>query len=677
MIRLQGDRYGSIAKPIGALGIILLAMVGLAMLVYGDGRMVASTVSAEGHDTLTKAYVDSAIEYYADRGLGKTVERYGNPLSWDGERYLIVADAETHVLVSSPLLYLNGRGADALVPGGQLGEEIDSATQQGHWFDGVGLNMLTGQREPARYFVVIEDGLAFMSARFSGDLDTPLPDPPAAAEPDDDTLTTAYVMKAIERYEREGREATVAYYNSRESVEGERFMSIIDADTNILLTSPLRPAAVGVRVPVSATEEGTWVERQGNNPVTNQREPRRTLFILRDGLIFAASHSALRENIAQTTKNYVTKATELYDSEGLDATIAYYDSRESVDGQFYLFLIGADDIYLAHPIFPHLKGTDIKDVVGSDGQELGREIAQATEDGIWVEYLWPNPVTQQEDSKVTWAIRHDGLIFASGYYTGEADSAPPPWRDADPREYTVDYVNRAIERYERDGLEAMKAYYNSVAAFEGQWYLFATDANDIYHVHPLLPRLIGTDIKDVVGADGYELGKEIAKATEEGHWIEYIWPHPSTLKNAPKVSYAVRRDGMIFASGYYPEPEDPAAYTKSYVQKAIDYYEENGLDATVAHYNSENSFEGQWYLGLADSDSRILVSAVVPHVIGSPLNPDAVRAIDAGQWVEIEWFGNLTAGNTFRHIWGTRHDGLYFYSGYFVEQGAPLPDAGD
>lgn len=449
--------------------------------------------------------------------------------------------------MSSPLIYLNGKGVDALVPDGELGGEIEEATESGHWFDSSGLNMLTGEQEAARYYIEVRDGLAFMSPRFAN---IPAPRPEPESEPDDDALTTAYVMRAIERYEREGREATVAYYNSRESVEGQRFMSIIDADTNVLLTSPLRPAAVGITVPATATEEGIWIESQGSNPVTNQREPRRTFFILRDG-----------------------------------------------------------------------------------------------------------------------------LIFASGYYTGEADSAPPPWQDADPREYTVDYVNRAVERYERDGLEAMKAYYNSVAAFEGQWYLFATDANDIYHVHPLLPRLIGTDIKDVVGADGYELGKEIAKATEEGHWIEYIWPHPSTLKNAPKVSYAVRRDGMIFASGYYPEPEDPAAYTKAYVQKAIDYYEENGLDATVAHYNSENSFEGQWYLGLADSDSRILVSAVVPHVIGSQLNPETVEAIDAGQWVELEWFGNLTAGTTFRHIWGTRHDGLYFYSGYFVEQGTPLPDA--
>ena len=665
-------------------GIALLALLSVALFVYGDGRMAAPTVSAAGHgdDEMTRAYVNDAIEYYADRGLGKTVERYGNPLSWEGGRYLIVADAHTHVLVSSPLLYLNGKGVDALVPGGGLGDEIDEATGTGHWFDGVGLNMLSGEMEAARYFARVEDGLAFMSARF-GDLDTPLPDPPTAAEPDDDAVTMAYVMTAIERYESEGRESLVAYYNRRESVEGERWLSVIEADTTILLVSPLQPRLVGARIPLSrlgadpTSEVGVWFERQGRNPVTDQREPRRTFLIQRDGLIFLASHSALQENIAQATQNYVAKAIELYESEGLDATIAYYDSRESLDGQFYLFFIGADDIYLAHPIFPHLKGTDIKDVVGSDGQELGKEIARATEEGIWVEYLWPNPVTGLEDSKVTWAQRHDGLIFASGYYTGEADDAPPAWEGADQREYTVDYVNRAVERYERDGLEAMKAYYNSVAAFEGQWYLFATDANDIYHVHPLLPRLIGTDIKDVVGADGYELGKEIAKATEEGHWIEYIWPHPSTLRNAPKVSYAVRRDGMIFASGYYPEPEDPAAYTKSYIQKAIDYYEANGLDATIAHYNSEESFEGQWYLGLADGEGRVLVSAVVSHLVGTQLSPVTKNAVENGQWVEVQWFGSLTAGGTYRHIWGTVHDGLYFMSGYFVERGTPLPDAGD
>ena len=66
-----------------------------------------------------------------------------------------------------------------------------------------------------------------------------------------------------------------------------------------------------------------------------------------------------------------------------------------------------------------------------------RRYAEATEEGVWVEYLWPHPVSRKEQQKVTWAIRHDGLIFASGYYAGDPEAGPPEWRDADPMEYTI------------------------------------------------------------------------------------------------------------------------------------------------------------------------------------------------------------------------------------------------
>ena len=42
---------------------------------------------------------------------------------------------------------------------------------------------------------------------------------------------------------------------------------------------------------------------------------------------------------------------------------------------------------------------------------------QATEAGHWIHYLWPNPATDGiEEPKHSWAVRHDGLIFGSGYY---------------------------------------------------------------------------------------------------------------------------------------------------------------------------------------------------------------------------------------------------------------------
>ena len=518
----------------------------------------------------------------------------------------------------------------------------------------------------------------------------PTPEPEPANE--DDALTRAHVEKAIAYYEANGRDATIEYYKSEESIEGGRYLFIISEDEGILLAMPFYHHFLGSKLESAAlllgaaTEDGAWYEGQGIYVVetatgTSTRQgPTRNYLVLRDGLIFVSVHSTLQENVAEATRDYVSRAIALYESEGLEATIAHYNSPDSLEGSFYLFLIGADDNYLAHPIFPHLIGTDIKGVIGSDGQELGKEIALATEEGVWVEYLWPNPITRVEEAKTTWAIRHDGLIFASGYYSVGESPEPPAWQDADPREYTVEYVERAIERYERDGLESMLNYYNSVASFEGEWYLFATDENDIYHVHPLLPHLIGTDIKDVVGSDGFELGKELAKAGEgEGVWVEYLWPHPVTLKEVPKVGYAVRQDGMIFASGYYPGVTDPAAYTQAYVQSAMDYYDSQGLEATVAHYNSPESIDGSYWLMMVDPQGVIIVSGAEQALVGADasvfqgilagelIGESLLSATEGGHWFDYLWPNPRTAGQLTVYLWIIRHDGYVFSSAYYVE----------
>ncbi len=527
---------------------------------------------------------------------------------------------------------------------------------------------------------------------------TPTPAPTAVAAPapsasDDDALTRAYLDKAIEYYGENGLDATVEFYRSAASAEHGRRLLLIDKVEKVLLVFTTIPSLQGQDLSAGtalaarfdelmtfATEQGQWDETQGINPATRQQEPRRLLAILHDGLVFSASHSVLVEDVAESVKEYVNNAVAKYEADGLDAVIAHYNSQESLDGQFYLFLIGADDIYLAHPIFPHLIGTDIKDVVGSDGQELGKEIALATEEGVWVEYLWPHPISRREQQKVTWALRHDGLIFASGYYAGEPETGPPAWRDADPREYTVEYVHRAVERYESEGLQSMLNYYNSVASYEGEWYLFATDANDIYHVHPLLPQLIGTDIKDVVGSDGYRLGEELAKATEEeGVWVEYLWPHPVTLKEVPKVSYAVRRDGMLFASGYYLRIDDPAGQTIAYVQQAIDYYRENGLEATIARYNSQESVDGQWGLSLADENDVLRIAHLAPHLIGTSLRDfpqfrgrsvgdEIAAATEEGVWIDNVFPNTRSSETLYSHTWAIRHDGLIFMSRYYDDK---------
>lgn len=511
----------------------------------------------------------------------------------------------------------------------------------------------------------------------------------ADAEADAETL--AYVSAAIAKYDADGLEATVAFYNSEASIEGDRSLLMVDRSTLTLLAAPIFRNLVGVTLPPNHSlarlvregpGSGGWINHLQTNPLTGQREPKRSYFVAHDGIAFGSGHFSVRAGLAEIIREYVSNAIGRYKTQGLNATIDFYNSRESVDGELYLFLMDADDIYLAHPIFPHLIGTDVKDVVGSNGYELGIEIAKATPEGHWVEYLWPNPVTGREEPKTTWVVRHEGLIFASGYYTPDPTAEPPAWLDADPREYTVEYVQAAIDRYERDGLESMTSYYNSTAAFEGQFYLFAMDANDIYFIHPLFPRLIGTDIKDVVGSDGYELGKAIAEATEEGIWVEYLWPHPVTLQEAPKVTFAIRHDGRIFASGYYPAAEDPEAHTMAYVQAAIDRYEADGLEATVAYYNSAESFDGATFLFLIGEDDRYLVHPLLPQRIGTDIKLVRARGLDGvvfnyGEQIaevteEGRWLHTLRPSaqgtGSATHVWVIRHDGLIFGSAYFDDE---------
>ena len=257
----------------------------------------------------------------------------------------------------------------------------------------------------------------------------------------------------------------------------------------------------------------------------------------------------------------VQGAIDLYKTEGREAMIAYHNSPASVDGQWYVFITDENNIYLAHPAKPEFAGRDITQIPGIYGTLIGAEIAMATEEGRWTEYLWPNPETNKLEQKRTWSIRYNGYLFAAGYYESwSPDPATLPTVSKDnPKAFTHAIVLAAIARYEFEGLEATATYYNDPASIDGQWYVSITDENDIFVAHAPMPDLVGTDLKDVMGLDGSPLGAEIAKATGTGLWIEYLWPNPETGMDEQKHLWAIQHDGYLFGSGYYkPVSEDAA-----------------------------------------------------------------------------------------------------------------------
>ena len=245
---------------------------------------------------------------------------------------------------------------------------------------------------------------------------------------------------------------------------------------------------------------------------------------------------------AEYTQRFVNNAIARYEAQGLDATLTHYNSPQSVDGQWYVFIIDQNDLVIGHPD-PERLGLDLKGWVGTDanGYEFGPEMLSATEDGKWVSYVYRNPESGgigagDFELKNAWVVKRDGLLFGSGWYI-----------DAD--EFTRMLVSVALDKYRElglagtiayfaspgsalAGLEAAIDYYNAAETVDGRWFAFIGDVNGKIVGHSD-PSLIGSDVQDLLGGETF-------KATAGGGWVE---------SESLRV-WVAGYDGYVFGSGW-------------------------------------------------------------------------------------------------------------------------------
>ena len=257
-----------------------------------------------------------------------------------------------------------------------------------------------------------------------------------------------------------------------------------------------------------------------------------------------------RSSPIEYTKFFVDKAINKYDTQGLDATLAYYNRPESVDGQWYVFIIDENDLVVGHPDANRL-GLDLNGWVGTDanGYNFGPEMLSATEEGKWVSYVYRNPESgglgidfDHLELKNVWVVRHDGLLFASGWYINADEftkylvaTAARVFREVG-LEGTIAYF--ASPEIAFAGLHAVIAYYNSAENVEGDWFAFIADESGTIIDH-YDKGMVGTDLKDLLGIDTFE-------ATAEGNWV--------TTEDV-RV-WVLGQDGMTFGSGWHSGPDE-------------------------------------------------------------------------------------------------------------------------
>ena len=119
------------------------------------------------------------------------------------------------------------------------------------------------------------------------------------------------------------------------------------------------------------------------------------------------------------TVGFVENAIIRYNANGRSETMDYYNTMESVDDQWYLFITDENNIIIAYTIDPGKLGTTLTLATGTVGNTSKIDIAlmnAATETGGRFDYMDVNPETGMEELKHAYIIRHDGLLFGSGWY---------------------------------------------------------------------------------------------------------------------------------------------------------------------------------------------------------------------------------------------------------------------
>ncbi|MYA73996.1 MAG: hypothetical protein F4Y27_04920 [Acidimicrobiaceae bacterium] len=211
------------------------------------------------------------------------------------------------------------------------------------------------------------------------------------------------------------------------------------------------------------------------------------------------------------TQFFVDNAIDMYEADGRDNTLEYYNSLESVDGQWYMFIIDSDDTVIGHYDNERL-GRDANDPIYSDinGYFYGPELLSATEEGKWVGYAFQNPGTGdintgdygEYELKNTWVVRHDGLVFGSGWYINADDM-------------TIAYVQAAVDAYITGGLQGVVEslshpdsvytgaagaleYYNNVDHIDGEFFAFTSGPDGTILLHSDTTK-VGTHTDEVFG----------------------------------------------------------------------------------------------------------------------------------------------------------------------------------
>jgi cytochrome c len=137
------------------------------------------------------------------------------------------------------------------------------------------------------------------------------------------------------------------------------------------------------------------------------------LFLLLTGVAVAQDS----RGTADEAKAMVAKAIAAFDTDAAAALTAITaPSKTFIDRDLYVFVFDKEKL-VAHGFDEKLVGTKPDTLVDVNGKKFGVEfIEKATPEGVWVDYVWRDPISGKDVAKSSWVVAHKDHVFGTGIY---------------------------------------------------------------------------------------------------------------------------------------------------------------------------------------------------------------------------------------------------------------------
>ncbi len=250
----------------------------------------------------------------------------------------------------------------------------------------------------------------------------------------------------------------------------------------------------------------------------------------------------LTQSIQNELKNAVdlafTSLVEIYENAGMDDSAKKELALELIkslrfNSTNYFWVAGLDLTMVAHPIHPEWEGRDISKLKDINGQPIFPDLVEVgkKEKEAFFNYIWVDPDTREQVPNLGYARVFD------------------PWQWAIGAAIKVEVAQQGIQQRAKKTVATLR--YGT----ESKDYFWIHNTNLEMVMHPINPKLDGTDLSQMADPTGKFLFKDmvaVCEARGEG-FVDYMWPKPGQETPVPKISYVklFKPYGWIVGTGVY------------------------------------------------------------------------------------------------------------------------------